>query len=86
MSVVVIFDTGIAGDRRHNFSPAQTAANEAAIIRGIRTHGAVAIKAPYGHPGRAEYPKQGDGEHFSAAGHRMIAARLVPKVIAAIGR
>ena len=81
---VVIFDTGISNDHRHNFSPAQTAANEAAIVRGIRAHGAVAIKAPYGNPGmHGGYPKQGDGEHFTPAGHRMIAAKLVPRVIAA---
>ena len=82
---VVIFDTGISNDHRHNISPAQTAANEAAIIRGIRAHGAVAIKAPYGNGGN-RYPKQGDGEHFTPAGHRMIAAVLVSRVIAAARR
>ena len=82
---IVIFDTGISNDHRHNISPAQTAANEAAIVRGIRAHGAVAIKAPYGGGGN-RYPKQGDGEHFTPAGHRMIAAILVPRVIAAARR
>jgi len=82
---VVIFDTGIANDHRHNVSAAQTAANEAEIVRGIRAHGAVAIKAPYGNGG-GRFPKQGDGEHFTPAGHRMIAGILVPRVIAAARR
>jgi acyl-CoA thioesterase I len=84
---IVIFDTGISNDHRHNLSPRQTAANEAQIVRGIRAHGAIAIKAPYGNPGRAGgYPKQADGEHFTPAGHHMIAAKLVPRVIAAANR
>ena len=82
---VVIFDTGTANDRRHNVSPAQAAANEAAIVSGIRAHGAIAIKAPYGG-GHGGYPKQADGEHFTPAGHRMIAANLLPRVIAAAHR
>lgn len=82
---VVIFDTGISNDHRHNISIAQTAANEAAIVSGIRAHGAVAVKAPYGNGG-SRYPKQGDGEHFTPAGHRMIAEMLVPRVIAAARR
>jgi acyl-CoA thioesterase I len=83
---VVIYDTGTANDRRHNVSPAQAAANEAAIVSGIRAHGAIAIKAPYGGGRGTNYPKQGDGEHFTPAGHRMIAATLVPRVVAAVRR
>jgi acyl-CoA thioesterase-1 len=84
---IVIFDTGFSNDRRHNISFEQSAANEAAIARDIRAHGAIAIKAPYGNRGmHAGYPKQADGEHFAPAGHRMIAAKLVPKVIAAARR
>jgi hypothetical protein len=81
---IVIFDTGFSNDRRHNISFKQSAANEAAIVRDIRAHGAIAIKAPYGNPGGGGgYPKQADGEHFTPAGHHMIAAKLVPRVIAA---
>jgi acyl-CoA thioesterase-1 len=83
---IVIFDIGIAGDRRENLSPTQIASDEAAIVKGIHAHGAIAIEAPYGHPGRSNYPKQADGEHFTPAGHRLIAAKLVSKVVAAIGR
>jgi acyl-CoA thioesterase-1 len=80
---VVIFDAGVSNDRAHNISPAQSAANEAEIVRRIRAHGAVAIKAPYGNTGKAGgYPKQGDGIHFTPEGHRMIAAKLVSRVLA----
>jgi acyl-CoA thioesterase-1 len=81
---IVVFDTGFSNDHRHNISPGQTAANKAAIVSGVRAHGAIAINAPYGYRGvHGGYPKQADGEHFTPAGHRMIAAKLVPRVIAA---
>ena len=84
---IVIFDTGSSNDRKRNLSPAQSAANKAEIVRRIRAHGAVAIKAPYGNPGgRGGYPKQADGIHFTPAGHRMVAAKLVSRVIAAVRR
>lgn len=80
---IVIFDTGASSDRRHNISLSLSAANQTEIVRRIGEHGAVPIKAPYGDASRGSYPKQGDGEHFTPAGHRMIAERLVPRVIAA---
>lgn len=84
---IVIFDTGSSNDRKRNVSPAQSAANKAEIVRRIRAHGAVAIKAPYGNPGgKGGYPKQADSIHFTPAGHRMVAAKLVPRVIAAVRR
>jgi acyl-CoA thioesterase I len=80
---IVIFDLGVSSDRRHNIPLSQSAANQAEIVRRIREHGAVPIKAPFGDASRGSYPKQADGEHFTPVGHRMIAARLVPRVIAA---
>jgi acyl-CoA thioesterase-1 len=80
---VVIFDAGVSNDRAHGISLAQSAANEADIVRRIRAHGAVAIKAPYGNGKTGGYPKQGDGIHFTPEGHRMIAAKLVSRVLSA---
>lgn len=80
---VVIFDAGVSNDRAHGISPAQSAANEGEIIRRVRAHGAAVIKAPYGNGRTGGYPKQGDGIHFTAEGHRMIAAKLVSRVLAA---
>lgn len=81
---IVIFDAGVSNDRAHNISPAQSAANESEIMRRVRAHGAAVIKAPYGNAGKTGgYPKQGDGIHFTAEGHRMIAAKLVSRVLAA---
>jgi acyl-CoA thioesterase-1 len=82
---IVIFDTGISNDRNRNISFERSRANVAELMRRIRAHGAVPIPAPYGKPGFSGpgYPKQADGVHFAPAGHRMIAARLVPRVIAA---
>ncbi|HEX5509173.1 MAG TPA: GDSL-type esterase/lipase family protein [Pseudolabrys sp.] len=83
---VVIFDAGGSNDRKRNVSLAQSAANKAEIVRRIRAHGAVAIKVPYGNGHRGGYPRQADGIHFTPAGHRMIAAKLMARVIAATRR
>lgn len=81
---IVIYDAGVSNDRAHGISPSQSAANEAEIMRRVRAHGAIVIKAPYGNAGKTGgYPKQGDGIHFTPEGHRMIAAKLVPRVLAA---
>ncbi|HVV79629.1 MAG TPA: GDSL-type esterase/lipase family protein [Pseudolabrys sp.] len=80
---IVIFDAGVSNDRAHGISPGQSAANEAEIMRRVRAHGAVVIKAPYGNGKTGGYPKQGDGIHFTAEGHRMIAAKLVSRVLSA---
>jgi acyl-CoA thioesterase-1 len=77
----VVFDTGGPNDRRKGLSPAATQANLAQIAAHIRAHGAAAIPN-----NSADVPRQADGIHFTAGGHTMVAARALPKVIAAIGK
>ena len=77
---VVVFDVGMANDRKRNVSPSETQANKEQIAAHIRAHGAKAIFAPY-----RGAPRQADGHHLSAEGHAEVAARLVPMVIAAAG-
>jgi acyl-CoA thioesterase I len=81
---IVIFDTGIGNDRRHDVSPAVSRENERKIERSIRAHGAIPVKVPYGNPGLNRFSKQADGEHFTPESHRKIAAILTRRVIAII--
>ena len=74
---VVIFDIGMANDRKTGVSRAETQAHKAEIEARIRAHGARPIFAPY--EGCARQP---DGRHLSVGGHAQVAARLVPLVIA----
>jgi acyl-CoA thioesterase-1 len=78
---VVIFDIGMANDRKVGVSPAETRAHKAEIEARIRAHGARPIFAPY--EGCARQP---DGRHLSVGGHAQVAARLVPSVIAGAKR
>jgi acyl-CoA thioesterase-1 len=60
---------------------AQHAANVGAIASQLRARHIKVIVQP-----RIDVPRQADGVHFTPEGHRMVAARLLPMVIAAIGK
>lgn len=60
---------------------AQHAANAGAIVSQLRARHIKVIMQP-----SMNVPRQADGVHFSPEGHRMVAARLLPMVIAAIGK
>jgi acyl-CoA thioesterase I len=79
---VVVYETGLPNDRRHNIPPAQSQANLAQIVARIRAAGAVPLMSGKGQLSTNEM--QADGEHANATGHALIAARLVPQVIAII--
>lgn len=78
---VVLYDTGTANDAYKGVSGAQREANIAQIVGQIRAHGAAAIEVLY-----AGLPRQSDGIHLTPAAHAQLAARLAPRVIAAIGK
>jgi len=80
---VVVYETGVPNDRRKGIPPAQSQANIAQIASLIRAAGAVAILSGKNKLASSDLP---DGEHANAAGHALIAARLLPQVIAAIGK
>jgi lysophospholipase L1-like esterase len=54
------------------------------IASAVRARGAIGIRAAVKQIGGVEY--QPDGIHPTAAGHRRIAAALLPQVTAALGR
>ena len=60
---------------------AEHAANASAIVSALRARHIKVIMMP-----RMQVPRQADGVHFTVEGHRAVAARLLPLVIAAIGR
>jgi acyl-CoA thioesterase I len=68
-------------DQRHGVSQAEHNANVAAIVSRIHSLGAKIITADL-----SGLPRQPDGIHLTADGHAMLAARLLPRVIAALGR
>ena len=72
---VVVFDAG--NDARMGAA----AVSSAQIAARIRSHGAAAVQTRY-----AGLPRQADGIHITAEGHAAMAARILPAVIAAIGR
>ena len=59
---------------------AQHAANAAAIVNQLRARHIKVIVMP-----RMSVARQSDGVHFTPEGHSMVAARLLPMVVAAIG-
>jgi len=59
----------------------QHAANAGAIVSQLRARHIKVIMQP-----RMNVPRQADGVHFTPEGHRMVAARLLPMVVAAIGK
>jgi acyl-CoA thioesterase-1 len=88
---VVIYDVG-AGNDADSGAGNSTAANTGQIVQRIRAHGAVAIDAAKGRvvgteKGNPSAWIAGDPHHHITAQSQVrLAASLVPKVIAAIGR
>jgi acyl-CoA thioesterase-1 len=78
---VVVFDTGADNDRKRDVPESGQQAHLAQIQSRIRALGARPIRALYGN-----LPRQGDGTHLTAEAHARVAARLVPQVLAALGR
>jgi acyl-CoA thioesterase-1 len=88
---VVVFDLGKDNDRIHGISEAQTNANKAQIAAVIRAHGATPIQAQYLRIVGAQHESnnanyQADGIHLTPAAHARVAAVLLPRVVAAIGK
>ena len=88
---IVIFDIG-AGNDEDGGAGSQTGANTAQIVQRIRAHGAIAINAAKGSVVGTEKSNPsawiaGDPHHhITAQSQARLAASLVPKVIAALGR
>jgi acyl-CoA thioesterase-1 len=88
---IVIFDVGGGNDADAGAS-GQTAANTAQIAQRIRAHGAIAINASKQAVVGSEKSNpsawiQGDPHHhITAQSHARVAASLMPKVVAAIGK
>ena len=70
-------------DPRKGIPPAEHAANIEKILGRLRARGIKTISAiPY----VSGLPTQSDGIHLTGEGHATLAVRLLPQVIAAIGR
>jgi acyl-CoA thioesterase I len=70
-------------DNSHGVSPAQHEANIEKILGRLHARGLKTISAiPY----VSGLPTQSDGIHLTAEAHATLAARLLPQVIAVIGR
>jgi acyl-CoA thioesterase-1 len=80
---VVILDRAPANDRRKGIRDSES--NIAAIRRTLQARGIRLIVIPKMHMW-ANRQLQADGLHITAAGHRAVAARLLPLVVAAIGK
>lgn len=79
---LVILEKAASNDQRRGIN---TKANIAAIVARLRARGIRTIVIPGMH-GWANNQLQADGIHITAAGHAAVAARLLPLVIAAIGK
>ncbi len=72
-------------DSRRGVDPSQHTANAASIVGHIRALGAKVIMVRFSEVPGSSY-RQPDGRHLTAQGHAMLAQRLLPQVIAALGR
>jgi acyl-CoA thioesterase I len=81
---LVILQPG-TNDGKHRGSSAGAAFNIPKIIQNLRARG---IKVIMAHIGRAVTPADigPDGQHLTAHGQALVAAQLLPRVIAAVGR
>jgi acyl-CoA thioesterase I len=78
--ILAIFPYNDAGK---GISPAEHAANIEKILSLLHARGIKTISAVEYVPG---LPRQSDGIHLTAEAHATLAARLLPQVIAVIGR
>ena len=89
---VVAFDVGGGNDRDRGVSDAERHANRAKIEARIRAAGAKPVFVSY--PGIVGPQKDGSAawiagdphHHITSASHRRVAAAILPRVIAAIGK
>lgn len=88
---IVIFDVG-GGNDKDTGAAGQTAANRALIEQRIRARGAKAIYAPYASivgseaANKAAWRENDPHHHLTVQSHARVAAWLLPRVIAAIGK
>ena len=75
---IVIYNAGGQNNARRGVSTTEAGVS---IAAAIRARGAVPIWLQY-----KGIPRMADGIHLTAAGHRQVAAGLVPRVVAALGK
>lgn len=78
---IILYNTGGSNNAKMGESVTQF---NGAFAAAIRARGAIGIRVADSKIGGIEY--QADGIHPTAAGHRRIAAALLPQVIAALGK
>jgi acyl-CoA thioesterase-1 len=79
---IVILQPG--GNDRRKGEGAASAGNVATIEAKLRSRGIRVIMLP--NEMFRRFPHQGDGQHLTAEGYRMLAETLLPQVTAALGR
>jgi acyl-CoA thioesterase-1 len=79
---LVILEKAATNDRQRGMN---TEANMSTIIGRLQARGIKTVVIPGMH-GRAGGRLQADGIHITAEGHAAVAARLLPQVIAAVGK
>jgi len=72
-------------DSRRGIDPSHHTTNAASIVGHIRALGAKVIMVRFSEVPGSSY-RQPDGVHLTARGHAMLAQRLLPQVVAALGR
>jgi acyl-CoA thioesterase-1 len=84
-TTVVILDQtgGPFNDAFHRISSAKAQADMAEITARLKARGVVVIPMSGASLPREDH--QADGAHLNVAGHRLIAAQLLPQVMAALG-
>ena len=71
-------------DSRRGIDPSHHTTNAASIVGHIRALGAKVIMVRFSEVPRSY--RQPDGVHLTAQGHAMLVQRLLPQVVAALGR
>jgi acyl-CoA thioesterase-1 len=82
---VVAFETGQSNDKDQGLPVSTTTANIAKIRAQIQSQGAVPVTVMVAQTLPAQQ-RQADGVHATPQGHAVIAARIAPQVMAAIGK
>jgi acyl-CoA thioesterase I len=84
---VVVLQIFYGNDERHGVSRAETDANTQAAIARISAHGAkVVLAGPTVATTILQSHHQYDGIHLTDEGHALLAARILPQVLQAIGK
>jgi acyl-CoA thioesterase-1 len=65
-------------------SPEEHAASVGQVVAALRARGIKVIMAKFGR--KSASMRQADGRHLTPEAHRMVAAQLLPQVVAALGR